>query len=314
MSDAPTPPAATPPDPDRAALPRVACLLRAVRKLVDYGTALLATLQQRSSAHRCAMAMFTFGTKDLALIIARITCGLQRAAALEERLNRTIARGTDLPLPAPRPSAAGPRAPRAAASKAPPPDRAALLAALPSAEQIARQVRTQSLSVVITDICRDLGLAPGMMEATIWDALSEAVLECGINLARLMKVDAAQVFEDDEDDPALANLHWPAPSAGVAIATSLASLLTQRTVRADVAMTGEISLRGVVMPVGGIKEKCVAAARAGIRTVILPARNRRDLEDIPESVRAKLEFVWAEKIEDVLARALEEAPAQRAAA
>ncbi len=117
------------------------------------------------------------------------------------------------------------------------------------------------------------------------------------------------------------HIHVPAgaipkdgPSAGVAIATSLASLLTQRTVRADVAMTGEISLRGVVMPVGGIKEKCVAAARAGIHTVILPARNRRDLEDIPESVRTKLEFVWAEKIDDVLARALEDSPAQRAAA
>jgi ATP-dependent Lon protease len=117
------------------------------------------------------------------------------------------------------------------------------------------------------------------------------------------------------------HIHVPAgaipkdgPSAGVAIATSLTSLLTQRTVRADVAMTGEISLRGVVMPVGGIKEKCVAAARAGIRTVILPARNRRDLEDIPDSVRGKLEFVWAERIEDVLARALEEQPVQRAAA
>ena len=117
------------------------------------------------------------------------------------------------------------------------------------------------------------------------------------------------------------HIHVPAgaipkdgPSAGVAIATSLASLLTRRTVRADVAMTGEISLRGVVMPVGGIKEKCVAAARAGIRTVILPARNRRDLEDIPESVRKKLEFAWAERIDDVFARALEEAPAQRAAA
>jgi ATP-dependent Lon protease len=117
------------------------------------------------------------------------------------------------------------------------------------------------------------------------------------------------------------HIHVPAgaipkdgPSAGVAIATSLASLLTQRTVRADVAMTGEISLRGVVMPVGGIKEKCVAAARAGIRTVILPARNRRDLEDIPDSVRGKLEFVWADKVDDVLARALHDAPEQRAAA
>ena len=117
------------------------------------------------------------------------------------------------------------------------------------------------------------------------------------------------------------HIHVPAgaipkdgPSAGVAMATSLASLLTQRTVRADVAMTGEISLRGVVLPVGGIKEKCVAAARAGIRTVILPARNRRDWEDIPESARARLEFVWAERIDDVLARALEDRPEHRAAA
>jgi ATP-dependent Lon protease len=117
------------------------------------------------------------------------------------------------------------------------------------------------------------------------------------------------------------HIHVPAgaipkdgPSAGVAMATSLASLLSQRTVRADVAMTGEISLRGVVLPVGGIKEKCVAAARAGIRTVILPARNRRDLEEIPESVRNRLEFVWAEKIDDVLARALEGLPERRAAA
>jgi ATP-dependent Lon protease len=130
-----------------------------------------------------------------------------------------------------------------------------------------------------------------------------------------LRIDPA--FLDNSD----LHIHVPAgaipkdgPSAGVAIATSLASLLLQRTVRSDVAMTGEISLRGVVMPVGGIKEKCVAAARAGIRTVILPARNRRDLEDIPESVRAKLEFVWAEKIDDVLARALEDAPAKRAAA
>jgi ATP-dependent Lon protease len=117
------------------------------------------------------------------------------------------------------------------------------------------------------------------------------------------------------------HIHVPAgaipkdgPSAGVAMATSLASLLSQRTVRADVAMTGEISLRGVVLPVGGIKEKCVAAARAGIRTVILPARNRRDLDEIPESVRNRLEFVWAEKIDDVLARALEGLPEHRAAA
>ena len=84
---------------------------------------------------------------------------------------------------------------------------------------------------------------------------------------------------------------------------SLASLLANRTVRADVAMTGEISLRGLVLPVGGIKEKVIAAARAGIRLVILPARNRKDFEEIPESAREKLEFVWAERVEDVLAAA-----------
>jgi ATP-dependent Lon protease len=93
------------------------------------------------------------------------------------------------------------------------------------------------------------------------------------------------------------------PSAGVAMYTALVSLLTSRTVRHDVAMTGEISLRGLVLPVGGIKEKTVAAHRAGIRTVLLPARNRKDLEDIPESVRTEVEFVWLERVEDATARA-----------
>ena len=127
-------------------------------------------------------------------------------------------------------------------------------------------------------------------------------------------------------DPAILDnsdlhIHVPAgaipkdgPSAGVALVTSLASLLTQRSVRPDVAMTGEISLRGLVLPVGGIREKCVAAARAGIRTVILPARNRRDLEDIPDSARQLLEFIWAERVEEVLERVLEPPSTQRAAA
>jgi ATP-dependent Lon protease len=117
------------------------------------------------------------------------------------------------------------------------------------------------------------------------------------------------------------HIHVPAgaipkdgPSAGVAIFTSLTSLLTRRTVRSDVAMTGEISLRGLVLPVGGIKEKVVAAARAGIKTVILPARNHRDYEDIPASVRDTLQFVWAERVDDVLAAAFEGVAAQRAAA
>ena len=93
------------------------------------------------------------------------------------------------------------------------------------------------------------------------------------------------------------------PSAGVAMYTALVSLLTGRTVRNDVAMTGEISLRGLVLPVGGIKEKTVAAHRAGIRTVLLPARNRKDLEDIPESVRKDVEFVWLERVEEATAQA-----------
>jgi ATP-dependent Lon protease len=75
-------------------------------------------------------------------------------------------------------------------------------------------------------------------------------------------------------------------------------------VDSSVAMTGEISLRGLVLPVGGIKEKVIAAHRAGIRTVLLPARNRNDLEDVPESVRNDIRFVFCERVEDVLVEAL----------
>ena len=85
---------------------------------------------------------------------------------------------------------------------------------------------------------------------------------------------------------------------------SLASLLKREPVRPDVAMTGEISLRGLVLPVGGIKEKTIAAARAGIKRVVLPARNRRDLEDIPQSTRDALEFIWVERVTDALSIAL----------
>ncbi|MCK0195948.1 endopeptidase La [Ancylobacter sp. 6x-1] len=95
------------------------------------------------------------------------------------------------------------------------------------------------------------------------------------------------------------------PSAGVAMFTALVSLLTGRTVRKDTAMTGEISLRGLVLPVGGIKEKVVAAARAGLTRVMLPARNRRDYEDIPQDARDRLEFVWLERVDDAVANALE---------
>ena len=101
------------------------------------------------------------------------------------------------------------------------------------------------------------------------------------------------------------------PSAGVAMFIALASLFTQRPVRPDVAMTGEISLRGLVLPVGGIKEKVLAALRAGVRTVLLPARNRKDLLDVPEEVRSQIEFVWLEKVDDALGVALAERRLQR---
>lgn len=107
------------------------------------------------------------------------------------------------------------------------------------------------------------------------------------------------------------HIHVPAgaipkdgPSAGVAMFMALASLVLNRPVRADCAMTGEISLRGLVLPVGGIKEKVLAALRAGIRTVMLPARNRKDLEDIPADARAQLEFIWLETVEDALRQGL----------
>ncbi len=116
----------------------------------------------------------------------------------------------------------------------------------------------------------------------------------------------------DESD---IHVHVPAgaipkdgPSAGVAMFTALASLLTDRAVRSDLAMTGEISLRGLVLPVGGIKEKVLAAMLAGIKTVMLPARNRKDWEDIPEETRAALQFVWLETVDQALATAL--APAR----
>jgi ATP-dependent Lon protease len=94
------------------------------------------------------------------------------------------------------------------------------------------------------------------------------------------------------------------PSAGVTMFVALASVLTGRPVRADLAMTGEISLRGLVLPVGGIKEKVLAAMHAGIKTVMLPARNKRDFEDIPDEARKSLQFVWLETADQALETAL----------
>src|SRR5690606_26057710 len=113
------------------------------------------------------------------------------------------------------------------------------------------------------------------------------------------------------------HIHIPAgaipkdgPSAGVAMFLAVASLLSGKTVRNDIAMTGEISLRGLVLPIGGVKEKTLAALRAGIGTVMLPERNKKDLEEIPEAARNALEFVWLNDIDDAIAAALDSAPAR----
>jgi ATP-dependent Lon protease len=126
--------------------------------------------------------------------------------------------------------------------------------------------------------------------------------------SRAEKLGIAQSLIDQSD----IHVHVPAgatpkdgPSAGVAMFMALSSMFLGRTIRSDTSMTGEISLRGLVLPVGGIKEKVVAAAGAGIRQVMLPARNKRDFEDIPPSTRDKLSFVWLEKVEDALEHGLD---------
>ena len=142
---------------------------------------------------------------------------------------------------------------------------------------------------------------------------AQAALSVIKNKAKSIGIDAA-LFEKND-----IHVHVPAgatpkdgPSAGVAMFMALASLMTGRTIRSDTAMTGEISLRGLVLPVGGIKEKVVAAAAAGITRVMLPARNRRDYDDIPEEVRNTLEFIWLEKVDDAVAQALTpDAPDER---
>jgi ATP-dependent Lon protease len=109
------------------------------------------------------------------------------------------------------------------------------------------------------------------------------------------------------------HVHFPAgaipkdgPSAGVTIITALVSLLTGRRTRSDTAMTGEVTLRGLVLPVGGIKEKVLAAHRAGIKNIILPARNEKDLLDIPANVKEEIHFIFAKIVDDVLEAGLEE--------
>jgi ATP-dependent Lon protease len=157
--------------------------------------------------------------------------------------------------------------------------------------------------------------SPGGGKLLLTGQLGEVMRESAQAALSLVKSMAAQLgIEPGTFEKSDIHVHVPAgatpkdgPSAGVAMFMALTSLLTGRVIRSDTAMTGEISLRGLVLPVGGIKEKVVAAASAGITRVMLPARNRRDYDDIPEEVRKNLDFVWLEKVDDAVAAALQPA-------
>ena len=157
--------------------------------------------------------------------------------------------------------------------------------------------------------------SPGGGKMLLTGQLGEVMRESAQAAYSLVKSMAVQLkIEPGLLEKSDIHVHVPAgatpkdgPTAGVAMFTALTSLFTSRVIRSDTAMTGEISLRGLVLPVGGIKEKVVAAAAAGITRVMLPARNKRDYDDIPEEVRGKLEFVWLEKVDDAVAAGLQPA-------
>jgi ATP-dependent Lon protease len=160
-------------------------------------------------------------------------------------------------------------------------------------------------------------LVPGKGQLILTGQLGDVMKEsaqAAVSLAkgRLDKLGVERSVLEQND----LHIHLPAgaipkdgPSAGVAMFLAVASLLSGRTVRADIAMTGEISLRGLVLPIGGLKEKSLAALRAGIDTVLVPKRNQKDLEEIPEAARKQLKFVFLENIDDALAAAFDPPPA-----
>jgi ATP-dependent Lon protease len=164
---------------------------------------------------------------------------------------------------------------------------------------------------------------PGSGRLILTGQLGEVMKESAQAALSLVKARSASLGISTESldslDKADIHVHVPAgatpkdgPSAGVAMFVALTSLLSNRPVRSDVAMTGEISLRGLVLPIGGVKEKVLAALRAGIGTVMLPARNQRDLEDIPADAREQVRFEWLEHVDDALRVALEPAAAATA--
>lgn len=160
---------------------------------------------------------------------------------------------------------------------------------------------------------------PGKGTLTLTGQIGDVMRESAVAALSFVKSSARKLgVEADQLGKTDIHVHVPAgavpkdgPSAGVAMTTALTSLLTDRPVRHDVAMTGEITLRGLVLPVGGIKEKVLAAKRAGIRTVVLPERNRNDLEDVPSDAKKGLVFEFVKTIHDALAVAMCSASASR---
>jgi len=154
--------------------------------------------------------------------------------------------------------------------------------------------------------------APGTGRLILTGQLGDVMKESAQAALSLVKARATTLdIAPEKFEKSDIHIHVPAgatpkdgPSAGVAMFVALTSLLTGRPVRSNVAMTGEISLRGLVMPIGGVKEKVLAALRAGIKTVMLPARNERDLDDIPQDAREQLEFVWLKDVDDALTAAI----------
>ena len=153
---------------------------------------------------------------------------------------------------------------------------------------------------------------PGKGRLILTGQLGDVMKESAQAALSLLKARASLLgIEQSVFDTSDIHLHVPAgaipkdgPSAGVAMFIALTSLFTGRTVCNDLAMTGEISLRGLVLPIGGVKNKVLAAVRAGIMTVMLPERNRKDYEDIPESAREAVRFVWMSTVDDAMAAAL----------
>ncbi|MGB7542228.1 MAG: endopeptidase La [Burkholderiales bacterium] len=137
-----------------------------------------------------------------------------------------------------------------------------------------------------------------ILTGQLGDVMKESA-QAALTLAKTWTGDALEKVDIHVHVPAGATPK-DGPSAGVAMFLALVSLLVGKPVRNDVAMTGEISLRGLVLPIGGVKEKTLAALRAGIRTVMLPKRNEKDLEDVPAAAREKLEFVFLERVEDAV--------------